>query len=456
MIKLLTYSILALSIGATAQTLQRDVVASMGDTQTNGNVTLSYTVGQPISGVIGEYNKLSQGFQQNTIAYQDINLREGWGMTSARVRPFDRDVNEVFSNVEESLQILKDNDGSIYMPEFGFNGIGEWDHFQGYQYKMIEGNTLTVRGSKVFPELNEMTLLLGWNLMSYLRINPSDLPTSMASIVDDIIIVKDEDGSVYMPEFGFNGIGNFNQGIGYQIKTSNQTSFTFAANSEELRLEQNNHAEIAKNTKRFARPVNTGSNHTVLILESAWEETPKDGDEIAAYDKEGNMVGSVALQEGHNSIAIWGDDDFTEEKDGMQREELFSLVLYKSDSDEMISLIVSDFERGSNSFNKDGLTVIAGFEQEEVVITQEMELFQNVPNPVRLNSEIGFFLPEETRATIILTNSIGQEVVTITDKDYMRGFHTVGLQRESLQAGMYFYSLKTPAKTLTKQLTLIE
>ena len=28
--------------------LQRDVVASMGDTQTNGNVTLSYTVGQPI------------------------------------------------------------------------------------------------------------------------------------------------------------------------------------------------------------------------------------------------------------------------------------------------------------------------------------------------------------------------------------------------------------------------
>ena len=38
----------------------------MGDTQTNGNVTLSYTVGQPISGLVGESNKLSQGFQQNT------------------------------------------------------------------------------------------------------------------------------------------------------------------------------------------------------------------------------------------------------------------------------------------------------------------------------------------------------------------------------------------------------
>ena len=36
------------------------------------NVTLSYTVGQPISGVVGQSNKLSQGFQQNTVAYQEI------------------------------------------------------------------------------------------------------------------------------------------------------------------------------------------------------------------------------------------------------------------------------------------------------------------------------------------------------------------------------------------------
>ena len=51
---LLTYSILALSISSTAQSLQREVVASLGGTQTNGNVSLSYTVGQPISGFVGE------------------------------------------------------------------------------------------------------------------------------------------------------------------------------------------------------------------------------------------------------------------------------------------------------------------------------------------------------------------------------------------------------------------
>ena len=38
------------------------------------------------------------------------------------------------------------------------------------------------------------------------------------------------------------------------------------------------------NTERFARPVNTGINHTLLILGSAWETSPEIGDEIAVYD----------------------------------------------------------------------------------------------------------------------------------------------------------------------------
>lgn len=452
--KLLTYSILALSIGASAQILQRNVVASMGDTQTNGNVTLSYTVGQPISGVVGQSNKLSQGFQQNTVAYQDIELREGWGMASARVRPYDSDLIEVYSDVVDGLIIAKDNNGNVYMPEFDFNGIGDWDFFQGYQYKMNDSNTLTVRGSRVIPQLNEMTLVDGWNLMSYLRKDPADIALSMESIVDELIIVKDEDGAVYMPEFGFNGIGNFNQGIGYQVKTFNEVDFTFAPNNEELRSEQNNHSQIAQNTKRFARPVNTGSNHTVMILETAWEEGIREGDELAAYDKDGNMVGSIALQQGHNAIAVWGDDDITEEKEGLAIGEVFSLVLYKGSTDEMVTLKDPEFDRGSNVYVKDGLTVITGFQEEEV-ITQEMELFQNIPNPVTSNTEIGFFLPEDTKATITLINKLGQEYL-IAGGEYTGGYHSVNLERKNLQAGMYFYSLETPTKTLTKQLTLIE
>ena len=166
------------------------------------------------------------------------------------------------------------------------------------------------------------------------------------------------------------------------------------------------------------------------------------------------MVGSIALQQGHNAIAVWGDDDITQEKEGLAIGEVFSLVLYKVSTDEMVTLKDPEFDRGSNVYVKDGLTVITGFQEEEV-ITQEMELFQNVPNPVTSNTEIGFFLPEDTKASVTLINKLGQEYL-IADGEYTSGYHSVNLERENLQAGMYFYSLKTPAKTLTKQLTLIE
>jgi hypothetical protein len=453
--KLLTYSILALSISATAQSLQRQVISPMGGVQSNGTITLSSTVGQAISGVIGEGASLSQGFQQNLTVTQDIQLREGWGMVSTHVRPYNKDVAEVYAAVETDLKIAKNNNADVYMPEFGYNGIGDWNFKEGYQYNMNAENVLTVRGSRVIPELNPIAFSEGWNMMAYLRNSPADVIAILDGIASDITILKDEDGNLYMPEFGFNGIGNFNPGKGYQIKTTTTTQLAFESNATEYRLEQNDHKTIAHNTKRFARPVNTGSNHTVLILESAWNDTPQQGDEIAAYDSKGNMVGSVALQNGHNAIAIWGDDEYTQEKEGLENGEVFTLVFYNNESDVLSEIKVSDWERGNDVFAKDGMSVIAGFEQQDV-IAQEMELFQNVPNPVRVNTEIGFYLPEDTRATITLTNSIGQEVVTITNKDYERGYHSVNLERETLSSGMYFYSLKTHTKTLTKQLTIIE
>ncbi len=109
------------------------------------------------------------------------------------------------------------------------------------------------------------------------------------------------------------------------------------------------------NTERFARPVNTGVNHTLLILGSAWETSPELGDEIAVYDSENNMVASVAWrpeQEGHSGLAIWGDDETTSAKEGMLKGETFSIVLFDKSEDTMTNLKVNRWERGDNSFAK--------------------------------------------------------------------------------------------------------
>jgi len=212
------------------------------------------------------------------------------------------------------------------------------------------------------------------------------------------------------------------------------------------------------NTERFARPVNTGVNHTLLILGSAWETSPEIGDEVAVYDSQGNLVSSIAWrpeQEGHTGMAIWGDDDLTQEKEGMVKGETFSLVLFDKSEDITTSLEVKQFDRGDNVFIKDGLTVISSISTSEV-ISQELELFQNVPNPVLDNTSISFYLPQDGNVRLTVSNSLGQEVITLTSAEYTKGMHSLQMDAKSMSTGVYFYKLEANNKTITKQLTLIK
>ena len=212
------------------------------------------------------------------------------------------------------------------------------------------------------------------------------------------------------------------------------------------------------NTERFARPVNTGVNHTLLILGSAWEMSPELGDEIAVYDSEKNMVASVAWipeQEGHSGLAIWGDDETTSEKEGMTMGEIFSVVLFDKSEDLITELKVNQWDRGDNVFSKDGLSVISSITTANVV-TQELELFQNVPNPVMDNTSISFYLPEDGKLKLTVSNTIGQEIMTLASSKFSKGMHTIQMDAKSLSTGVYFYKLEANKTSITKQLTLVK
>jgi len=212
------------------------------------------------------------------------------------------------------------------------------------------------------------------------------------------------------------------------------------------------------NTERFARPVNTGINHTLLILGSAWEVSPELGDEIAVYDSQKNMVASIAWrpeQEGHSGLAIWGDDETTSEKEGMTKGESFSIVLFDKSEDKMSELTVNRWERGDNTFSKDGVSVVGSIAT-STVLTQELELFQNVPNPVMDNTSISFYLPQDGKVRLTVSNTLGQEIMTIADTSYQKGMHTVSMDATSLSTGVYFYKLDANNTSVTKQLTLVK
>jgi len=63
-------------------------------------------------------------------------------------------------------------------------------------------------------------LIAGWNIIGYTSKEPQDVVATLQGIEDIILIVKNNAAEVYWPEFGFNGIGDFIPGQGYQIKVS--------------------------------------------------------------------------------------------------------------------------------------------------------------------------------------------------------------------------------------------
>jgi len=78
----------------------------------------------------------------------------------------------------------------------------------------------------------------GWNMFGYICNEPIDVIDGLLNYYDDILIVKNYLGDVYLPEYGFNGIGYLIPGAGYQIKLSETIeNFSLCNNSNDNQAE---------------------------------------------------------------------------------------------------------------------------------------------------------------------------------------------------------------------------
>jgi hypothetical protein len=83
------------------------------------------------------------------------------------------------------------------------------------------------------------------------------------------------------------------------------------------------------------------------------------------------------------------------------------------------------------------------------------ELLQNAPNPAKDYTNISFYLPEATQATLTIVNAEGR-VIKMFKGEFAKGFSTIALQRADLEAGILFYQLDTPTHSATKKMIVTE
>ena len=163
-------------------------------------------------------------------------------MTTASPYEFEGFIDDVsLWNFNMSYQTMKDY-MSCSPSGFEQGLVGYWNFNEGQGNKLndisgnenhgvINGATYTEDVSEtcsILDQLNQsfdawnlsIDLAAGWNMFGYGCPAPIDLVQALSEHTDNIIILKDNNGKAYMPEFGFNGIGDLTPGLGYQIKVT--------------------------------------------------------------------------------------------------------------------------------------------------------------------------------------------------------------------------------------------
>jgi hypothetical protein len=94
-------------------------------------------------------------------------------------------------------------------------------------------------------------------------------------------------------------------------------------------------------------------------------------------------------------------------------------------------------------FNNGGSTVVTG---------QAFEVYQNTPNPWVSKTQIGFYLPSATAATLTVYDATGRTVYT-ANGDFGKGYNAFTIDRKVITtAGSLYYKVETTTDSGVKQM----
>jgi hypothetical protein len=125
-------------------------------------------------------------------------------------------ISEVVAQENDSLTtenaILSEENEALMLIEYNYDSL---QYVTEYLYSQV----FDLQQELIVPNI-EVDMAIGWNMIGFSCPEEKGATDALIDIVDEILIMKDNNGSVYMPEFGFNGIGDLTPGHGYQLKVT--------------------------------------------------------------------------------------------------------------------------------------------------------------------------------------------------------------------------------------------
>lgn len=398
---------------------------------------------------------------EHVIVSDNIILQQGWNLVSSNVAPEESAIEILFSGIIDDLFLVKDGDGKVYWPSQGVNSIETWDYRSGYQVYMNDEAVLDITGTSVVPSETAIELSGGWNMTAYFSNTALDPAVALESILNELLIAKDNDGGVYWPEYNTNTLGDMTPGKGYQLYLNNSSTLIYPdpeyITGDEKESPNGPMDELTHTPNRFVVPFKpTGNNATMLIQSSSFQ----DGDEVGVFTKEGKLAGSGVARSGNVLLTVWGQDNIA--SNGAGTDERLFLQAYSARTKLEQTLQIKTITDAVNGVKrKDELRyaensiyiiVAEGYQDDDLPAT--FTLTQNYPNPFNPSTQIRFSIPGESHVRLAVYSLIGQEVAVLIDETRRAGTYTVDFNATGLSSGVYFYRLDAGYYHETRRMVL--
>jgi hypothetical protein len=128
--------------------------------------------------------------------------------------------------------------------------------------------------------------------------------------------------------------------------------------------------------------------------------------------------------------------------------------------DSLNNVIVIDYNQQNNDLkcNYVPLTqMVTSVKEESNQLPEKFVLNQNYPNPFNPNTVISYQLAVNSKITLKIFNTLGEEIETLADEYQIAGFHTsLFTINSSLPSGIYFYVLNVNGQRISKKMCLLK
>lgn len=375
---------------------------------------------------------------------QWVQLRKGWSIISTYLCLTDTDLDSLFNAIQADVWIVKDETGQAFIPGM-VNTIGNWQGDEGYQIKTYKDTVIQLVGQKTSPTYNQLALPQGWSLIAYLRDSALAInPALGASVLNNLYVLKGQDGKVFVPSFGIDQIGNMEPGQGYWIRMIASDTLLYPARNglyatnpvPELQLQH------------FPSIAQTSANATLVFPLDMWEDVLKPGDEIGAFSHEGILVGTSVFNGTSMAMAIWEDDPATPNRDGLITGEGFILKRWNYNTAEEFVLPFQSQEADQN-YGTNEILVLA-----PTLLAEIQNRITWFPNPAEGRVHIDFSFSSEQNILVELFDSNGRLILE-KKKKVNEGPQRMSMDVSTLARGVYTWRVRSEEQVKAGKLILI-